>query len=148
MRVVQFGHVVKVHPIPGADHHQRRSDDGDEREELDDFAGLVGRHVQIHLQDAGERIGVALREFADVKERVINVAVIWHHVRADELEFAVGKARKHFALRADDLAQMQHFFFDLEDFVERVLVRMLQRHLLQFTDFHGEFVQRGFVIVH
>jgi hypothetical protein len=38
----------------GANHHQRRGDDRDEREQFHHFAGLVRRHVEIHLQNAGE----------------------------------------------------------------------------------------------
>ena len=29
MFLSQIGHVMKIHPIPGPDHHQRRGNDGD-----------------------------------------------------------------------------------------------------------------------
>src|SRR5690349_7248234 len=37
----QLRHIVKIHSIPRPDHHQRRGDDGDQRQQLHNFAGLV-----------------------------------------------------------------------------------------------------------
>src|SRR5260370_6701841 len=34
----EFGHIVKVHPIPCSDHHQRRGYDSDHSQEFHDFA--------------------------------------------------------------------------------------------------------------
>ena len=58
---MQFGHIGEIHSVPGGHHHERRRHDCDEREQLDDLAGLIRGHVQIHLQDAGERVVVVLR---------------------------------------------------------------------------------------
>ena len=50
----QLGHVLEVHSVPGPDDHQWRGDDGDEGEKLYHLAGLIGRNVQINLEDVGQ----------------------------------------------------------------------------------------------
>ena len=39
--VIQSGHALEIHAVPGADHHQRRGDDGDERQQFHDLAGVA-----------------------------------------------------------------------------------------------------------
>src|SRR5262249_26399979 len=56
----QLRHVVKIHPIPRPNHHQRRGDYRDQRQQLHHFARLVRRHVQVHLQNARQGIRVLL----------------------------------------------------------------------------------------
>ena len=72
----EFGHVVEIHAVPGADKHQRGRDNRDEGEQFDDLSGLMARHVDIDLEDVREGIGVGLRPFPDVEQGVIDVAVI------------------------------------------------------------------------
>ena len=68
-------------------------------------------------------------------------------MRADQFEFAARKLRQHLALRADDLAQMQHLAFDLHDLVEGVVRGVFEHQRFQFGDLQREFIQRRFVVL-
>jgi hypothetical protein len=142
----QLGHVLEIHAIPRADHHQRRGDERDHGEEFHDLAGLVRRDVEVDLEDAREGIHVALRKLRDVIQAVVHVAVIRHQVRADELEFTARKMPEHLALRADDLAQVEHLLLHLHDLVERAVRGFLEDVLLEFRDLERQFLEGGFVV--
>ena len=45
----------------------------------------------------------------------------WDEVRANQFEFTTGKTSDDLPLRADDLTQMHHLFFNLNDLVQRLL---------------------------
>ena len=125
---------MKIHAIPGAYHHERRGNDGDQRQELDHFPGLVGGHVQVHLQDAREGVGVGLGQLRNMEQGVVHVAVIGHHVGADEFELTASEPRQDLALRPHNLAQVQHFFLSLEELVQGAFAGILQGQLFQLRN--------------
>jgi hypothetical protein len=83
-----------------------------------------------------------------VKQPVINVAVIRHKVRADELEFPVGESRQYFTLGTDDLPQVQNLFFNLQDFIESPLGRRLDNLAFNIGDLQRKLVQSRLVVLY
>ena len=69
-------------------------------------------------------------------------------MRPNELEFAARESGQHLALRPDDLPQVQHLLFDLQNLVERPAGRILKRLLFQFPDLQRQLLQRRLVILH
>ena len=67
---------------------------------------------------------------------------------ANQLEFAARKPGQHLALRPDDLPQVQHLFFDLQNLVERLPGRILQGLLFQLADLERQLLQCWLVILH
>ena len=68
-------------------------------------------------------------------------------MRPDELELAAHKPAQHFLLRANDLPQLQHLFFYLQNRVERLLAGIGQRALLHLRHLHRQLVQRRLVVL-
>ena len=57
-------------------------------------------------------------------------------MRPDQLEFAAGKTRQHFALRTYDLAQVKDLLLDLNDSVQGLLGRCFDDRFLRMWDLY------------
>src|SRR3954470_3847533 len=82
-----------------------------------------------------------------MEKSVVNVSVIRHQVRANQLKFSARKTSQHLALRPDNLPKMKHLLLDLNDAVEGLFVRMGQSFVFEFGDFERQLIQRRFVIL-
>ena len=58
---------LEIHPIPGANNHYGRCNHRNEGEQFDNVPRLIRGHVQIDLQNACQRIGIALRQFRNME---------------------------------------------------------------------------------
>ena len=69
-------------------------------------------------------------------------------MRPDEPKLAVRKSRQHFPLWTDDMPQMQYFFLNLEQSVERLFIGSLHNLVFQLRDLIGKFIQGRLIVVH
>src|SRR5438876_11171920 len=100
------------------------------------------------MEKAGERVRIGLGQFGDMEQAIVNVAVIRNQMRADELELAASETREDFALRSDNGAQMEDLLFDLNNFVEGLLRRVLNDRAFQIGNFERQLIEGGFVILY
>ena len=66
----------------------------------------------------------------------------------NQLELPAREPTEHLFLWPDDLAQVQHLFFDLQNRIERLLARIRQCPLLHLSHLHCQLVERRLVVLH
>src|SRR3954463_9102451 len=98
------------------------------------------------MQNSSEGIGVGLSQAGDVKEAVINIPVIRNQMGPNHLELAPGEAAEDLPLRANDLAQVQHFLLDADDSVQHFTGRICHNLALEFGNLEGELIERRLII--
>src|SRR6185295_10288826 len=66
----------------------------------------------------------------------------------NQFKVAARKAGQYFPLWTDDLPEVKHLFFDLNDSIQSLFIRSRQSLFFQLGNLQGELIQSGFVIFH